>query len=73
MKIKVESAVKIEPNQADAIKSQLETVLNQPVELKFKVDPLLIGGIRLVLPHKVIDLSLKAQLEDLSDSIQQID
>ena len=53
-----------ESEEAD-LKSSLETALGKSTELNVKVDPALIGGIKLRVGNKFLDASIQNQLENM--------
>lgn len=51
------------------LKQTLTKRFKQPVKLKTRVDPQLIGGLKITLAGKVIDLSLDRQLNQLGEAV----
>ncbi|CAM2056715.1 ATP synthase subunit delta [Desulfovibrionales bacterium] len=56
------------PKQAE-LKVKLEVQSGRKIDLIFKVDPAILGGLTLQVSDKVIDTSLRAQLSILKDNI----
>jgi len=59
-----------EPRQ-DQIKSKLEKQSGKKLVLSFAVDPAILGGVLLKVGDKVLDASLRAQLEILKEQIKR--
>jgi F0F1-type ATP synthase delta subunit len=72
MKIRVESAISLSPAQTKALTDKLQQILGTKPTIKFVVNPDLLGGLKLVTQEKVIDLSIKVQLESLTDNLTQL-
>jgi F-type H+-transporting ATPase subunit delta len=63
VKVLVESAVELSDAELSGIKAQLSGG-NKEVEITTKVTPSLIGGVRVTVGDKVIDASVKTQLDN---------
>ncbi|WP_434337830.1 F0F1 ATP synthase subunit delta [Mycoplasma capricolum] len=61
----VYSTEKLTKTQLSAIKKKISNKVNKKVELVNKIDPTLIGGIKINVQGKVFDGSIKAKLEAL--------
>ncbi|ADK69382.1 F0F1 ATP synthase subunit delta [Mycoplasma mycoides subsp. mycoides] len=61
----VYSTEKLTKTQLNAIKKKISNKVNKKVELVNKIDPTLIGGIKVSVEDKVFDGSIKAKLEAL--------
>ncbi|ADR23812.1 ATP synthase F1, delta subunit [Mycoplasma leachii PG50] len=61
----VYSTEKLTKTQLSAIKKKISNKVNKKVELVNKIDPTLIGGIKVNVQGKVFDGSIKAKLEAL--------
>ena len=61
----VYSAMPLSDKETDHISKSISEVEKMPVELKNKVDPTLIGGIKVVINDHVYDGSIKHQIEDM--------
>ena len=59
-----------EPRQ-DQIKTKLEKQSGKKLVLSFAVDPAILGGVLLKVGDKVLDASLRAQLEILKEQIKR--
>lgn len=57
-----------EPQQAQ-LASKLSTVTGKQIRLDYKVDPTVIGGVRVRIGDRVIDGSVKGQLEALREQL----
>ena len=55
----------------DQIKAKLEKQSGKKLVLSFAVDPAIIGGVVLKVGDKVLDASLRAQLEILKEQIKR--
>lgn len=69
MNLQVESAIVLPETQKQALLQKLEALFPSPLEVEFQVDPKIIGGLRIICPEKTYDLSLKARLNQVSESI----
>ena len=65
----VYSAMPLSDKEIDHISKSISEVEKMPIELKNKVDPTLIGGIKVVINDHVYDGSIKHQLEDMRLSL----
>ncbi len=65
----VESAVPLKGSAMDEIKEKLSKKLNKQVIVKAKVDPQLIGGIKISVEGHVIDSTIKTQLSSLKGKL----
>jgi len=59
------SAMPLSDKEIDHISKSISEIEKMPVELKNKVDPSLIGGIKVVINDHVYDGSIKHQIEDM--------
>ena len=57
------------PLIAHTIKTSLESALGMSTELNVKVDPSLIGGIKLRVGNKFMDASIQNQLDKMRQSL----
>ena len=55
----------------DEIKTKLESQTGRKLVLEFVIDPAIIGGIVLRVGDSVYDASLRAQLDNLRESIKR--
>ena len=67
--LEVFSVVPLTPSQRTALQEKLEKIERQPVVLKYRQDPSLIGGLTLRKGNIVYDVSLKGSLERLKEHI----
>ena len=67
--LEVLSVVPLTPAQQTALQEKLERIEKQPVVLKYRQDPSLIGGLSLRKGNVVYDVSLKGSLERLKEHI----
>ena len=61
----VYSAMPLSDKEVDHISKSISEVEKMPIELRNKVDPTLIGGIKVVINDHVYDGSIKHQIEDM--------
>jgi ATP synthase F1 delta subunit len=64
------SAAKLSDKQMAKFEEEAGKLLRKKVTLRNKVDPRLIGGIKLFVDGKVVDASLASRLEALNDKIR---
>ncbi|MDO5436183.1 MAG: ATP synthase F1 subunit delta [Clostridia bacterium] len=64
---KVASAVALNAEEKDRIRTALEKKTGQRIELNCSVDPSLLGGVRVETDGVVIDGSLKAKLQQIKE------
>lgn len=64
------TAVALTPAQEDKLRKKLEQVAGKRVELKNKVDPACVGGVRLDYEGKCIDGTLQNRLTDLGNLLK---
>jgi F-type H+-transporting ATPase subunit delta len=63
-----EAPVKLSGKQIKSLINQLSEKLKRKIELKTKINPSLLGGLRMVLDDVIIEASLKGQLEKIRKS-----
>lgn len=63
----VESAVELEPSVRDSVVADLKKQYGEQVETEFKINPELLGGMRIRVGSDVWDGSVKNRLERLSE------
>ena len=56
-------------NESKKLKESLESALGKSMDLNVKVDPNLIGGIKLRVGNKFLDASIQNQLENMRQSL----
>ncbi len=64
------SAVELSEEQLAKFEEEAGKLLHKTVKLRNKLDPKLIGGIKLFVDGKVVDASLASRLEALTDKIR---
>ena len=65
------TAVNLNKDRQASILAKLEQQTSQKLALKFEVDPAILGGLVLQVGDKVLDASLRAQLNILRDIIKR--
>lgn len=68
---RVTTAIKLKPEAQTRLKDDLEKKLGRAIELKFSVDPEILGGMVLTVGDKVLDSSLRAQLGILRETLKK--
>lgn len=68
-RVKVTSAVPLNPEEEQRLKEKLENKLSKSVVLEKTIDESIIAGLVIKISDNVIDMSLKHKLEDLSKNI----
>ncbi len=69
VKVKIISAVPLDSSQLDATERALKAKLGKEIESDISIDPLLLGGFKLVIKDKVIDYSLRSNLNRIKHNI----
>jgi F-type H+-transporting ATPase subunit delta len=64
---RVENAVEISPALVESIKSQIARRYGPNLDVQFRTNPELIGGIRVQVGSDVFDGSVRARLNDLAE------
>jgi F-type H+-transporting ATPase subunit delta len=67
--VTVTSAVDLDPELVEGIGKRIEEQTGQRVELSSKVDPDVLGGIKLQVGNMVLDASVRNRLEQLRKSV----
>jgi len=67
--IKVVSAVELSEKEKEAVANLFEGEIHQSGDIKFEVDPKIIGGLKIFQGDSVIDLSTIGKLDILSSQI----
>ena len=68
----VASAAPLAAPQVDALKAQLAMAVGKSVNLQFKVDPALLGGLVVKVGSRMVDSSLKSKLQRLRLAMEGI-
>jgi len=66
---KVSSAVPLTGDEQAALAERLEARLGQPLELTFKVEPSVLGGVVVRVGDQVIDGTVKGRLDALAQTL----
>jgi len=69
IKAEITSATEIDEETVSKIKSKIEEIFGKKAEISVKLDPSLIGGFVVRVADKVLDASIKTQLENLKKAI----
>ncbi len=64
------TAVELRRDLQDKLQKKLEQILGKTVALTCRVDPACMGGVRLELPGRQLDGTVKSRLEAMSKSLQ---
>lgn len=67
----VTTAVELDDEHKNSIKNKLESQTERKLELEYVIDPSIIGGIIFRVGDVVYDASLRAQLDNLRESIKR--
>jgi F-type H+-transporting ATPase subunit delta len=68
---KVVTAIDLASGKQDAIKKELEKQLDQTLVLEYEADTSILGGLVLKVGDKVYDASLRAQLDQMKETIKR--
>ncbi len=71
VEVDVQTAVALGADQAGALRDRLSRALGREVIMHSKVDPSIIGGVRLQLGDTLIDASVSTQLRRVRDQFEQ--
>jgi F-type H+-transporting ATPase subunit delta len=63
--------VELDDAHKDTIRTKLESQTGRKLELEYAIEPSIIGGIVLRVGDSVYDASLRAQLDNLRESIKR--
>ena len=67
--VKVFSAMTLSLDQQARLESKLEKVFHKKIVMTLKVDPSLLGGLRIIAEHTVIDNTIKTRLAEMKKNI----
>ena len=67
----VTTAVELDEARKDSIRTKLESQTERKLELEYVIDPSIIGGVVFQVGDMVYDASLRAQLDNLRESIKR--
>ena len=59
----------LDPVSRDRLKEELERTTAKKIEMLLKIDPQIIGGIIVILGNKIIDKSIRHQLDELKEEM----
>jgi F-type H+-transporting ATPase subunit delta len=65
------TAVELGEDRRASIKSKLEQTVAGTLELEYAVDPAILGGVTIRLGDRILDASLRTQLDMLRDTIKK--
>ncbi len=68
MQVIVESAIELTKTQKTDLEKKISTKLTNP-QITYNIDPNIIGGLRIQVGAQVVDLSLKAKLNQLQQNL----
>jgi F-type H+-transporting ATPase subunit delta len=66
----ITAAAKLDDKQVKTLVSQLQVKFGKKVEAHVKVDPEIIGGIKIVVGDTVIDASVRGRLQELAYTLK---
>jgi ATP synthase F1 delta subunit len=69
LRVTVTSAVDLDPELVEGIGKRIEEQTGQSVELSSKVDPEVLGGLRLQVGNMVLDASVRNRLDQLRKQV----
>ena len=67
----VVSAIPLSDEQLNSFAEKTGKLLRKNIKLSNKVDPSILGGVKIFIEGKVIDASIRKQLQDLEGRIKQ--
>jgi F-type H+-transporting ATPase subunit delta len=67
----VTSAVALSPRQLDGVKAQLRATLGKDPEIETRVDPTILGGLKVKVGSRLYDASLKTRLDQLKFALKR--
>ncbi len=67
----VTTAVPLTKEKRKSVRDELEAKAGKTLELAFEVDPAILGGVVLKMGGRILDSSLRAQLEILRDTLRR--
>jgi len=69
MKVIVTSASTLEPKTADSLRKAIIKKHGQDAEFEFRVDPAVIGGIKIVVGSKAVDMTVTGRLAQVKQQL----
>jgi F-type H+-transporting ATPase subunit delta len=70
LEAEITAAIELDAAQVKALVDQLQTKFGKKVEATVKVDPEIIGGIKIVVGDTVIDASVRGRLQELAYTLK---
>jgi len=65
----VETPIPLSESQKQRLRAALEKIVSGQVSLEEQINPQVLGGLRISLGHRVIDVSLQGRLEALRQAV----
>ena len=65
------SAVPLSGQQLERLRAKLEEISGKKIQLQPKVDPSVLGGLRVSLEGKLLDGTVKGRLDDLRRKVSE--
>lgn len=69
VEVEVTTAYELDNSEINKIENKLQSILKKKTWVRSKVDPSIIGGLKLRIGSKLLDASIKNYLGDLKDSL----
>jgi F-type H+-transporting ATPase subunit delta len=69
LNVRVYSAIPLTPDQKKHLESKLEKMFGKRIGMEVSVDTSLIGGMRIIAEHTVIDNSIKSMLAEMKKTL----
>ena len=65
------SAIKLDEKAKKSLSERLEKFFDKKIELKYEIDPSLLGGVVVKMNNQVIDYSIKGQLDCMKQALKK--
>ncbi len=65
------SVESLKPQQLEKLEAETSRLLRETVKLENKLDPKLIGGVKILVDGRIIDASIRKRFEDLGSKIME--
>ena len=65
------TAIELDDSRREVIKSRLGQIVNGTLELEYRIDPAILGGMTIRFGDRILDASLRTQLDMLRDTIKK--
>jgi hypothetical protein len=72
MSAKVYTVTELPPELQDIMVGKLEAMIKGPVNVEFRNDPSIIGGMVIQVGSKVVDMSVAHELRELGHRVQEV-